>query len=479
MHWFTERRYYLRWAISQPIQHPVPHQPTEISRSSTLDLLLHGRDGSPTPPLHRKRRTWSLLAVLLVLGIAVWIGLRVYKAMRAANAKPQTAPSIPVIAAVAHRGDIPVYFTGLGAVTPIYTVTIKTRVDGEIIRVGYTEGQKVQKGQPLVDIDPRPYEAQLMQAQGQLIKDQAALDNARIDLKRYQELIVKNAVAEQIYATQKATVVQLEGAVKTDEGNIASAKLNIAYCHITASITGRVGLRLVDPGNLVYAAAETPLVVITEIEPISVIFTLPEQQIPTVLSRVRGGERLRVDALDRDSKGVIARGELTTLDNQIDQTTGTLRFRATFANKGESLFPNQFVNARLLVETRQNVTLVPNAAIQRNGTATFVYVLQPDKTVRVPNVAIGATDAEESEIKSGIAANDVVIVQGVDKLQEGTHVQAQIQQFGSRSGQTDSAVNDMAMGRRGQSASPPAGVGGAYGDSAPRSPSQSRTKPKR
>jgi len=409
----------------------------------------------------------------------VWIGLRVFKATRAANAKPKAPPSTPVIAAEAHRGDIPVYFTGLGAVTPIYTVTIKTRVDGEIMSVGYTEGQKVQKGQPLVDIDPRPYQAQLMQAQGQLIKDQAALDNSRIDLKRYQDLIAKNAVAEQIYATQKATVVQNEGAVKTDLGNIASAKLNIAYCHITASITGRVGLRLVDPGNLVYAAAATPLVVITEIAPISVIFTLPEQQIPAVLKRVRAGERLTVDALDRDSKVVIAHGQLTTLDNQIDQTTGTLRFRATFPNKAESLFANQFVNARLLVETRQNVTLVPNAAIQRNGTATFVFALQPDKTVRVRNVAVGATDAEESEIKSGIAANDVVIVQGVDKLQDGTPVQAQIQQFGSRSGRTDSAANNAAISAPSQSASPPEAVGEAYPDSAPSTPTQSRTKPKR
>jgi membrane fusion protein, multidrug efflux system len=429
--------------------------------------------------LRRKRRTWLRLAVLVVLGIAVWIGLRVFKATRAANAKPHTPPSIPVIAAVARRGEIPVYFTGLGAVTPIYTVTIKTRVDGEIMRVGYTEGQKVQKGQPLVDIDPRPYEAQLTQAQGQLIKDQATLDNARVDLKRYQDLIGKNAVAEQIYATQKSLVVQLEGAVKTDEGNIASAKLNILYCHITASITGRVGLRLVDPGNLVYAAGETPLVVITEMEPISVIFTLPEQQIPTVLNKVRAGKHLKVDALDRDSKRVIANGELTTLDNQIDQTTGTLRFRATFPNKAESLFPNQFVNARLLVETKQNVTLVPNAAIQRNGTATFVYVVQPDKTVQVRNVAVGTTDTEESEIKSGIAASDLVIVQGVDKLQEGTHVQTQVQQFGSPSRPTNSTVNDKATSTPSQSASPAPGVGGAYGDSEPSTPSESRTKPKR
>lgn len=417
--------------------------------------------------------------MLVVLGIAVWLGLSAYKAMRAANAKPRTQPSTPVIAAVAHQGNIPVYFTGLGAVTPIYTVTIKTRVDGQIMSVGYTEGQKVQKGQPLVDIDPRPYQEQLIQAQGQLIRDQAALDNSRIDLKRYQDLIAKNAVAQQIYATQQATVIQNEGAVKTDEGNIGSAKLNIAYCHITASITGRVGLRLVDPGNLVYAAAATPLVVITQMEPISVIFTLPEQQIPTVLNRVRAGKRLGVDALDRDSKLVIAHGELTTLDNQIDQTTGTLRFRAVFPNKAEALFPNQFVNARLLVEERKNVVLVPNAAVQRNGTTTFIYIMQPDKAVRVHTVTIGATDAEESEITSGIAANDIVIVQGVDKLQEGTHVQAQIQQFGSRSGQANSGANPRPIGTRSQSANPSQAVSGAYGDSEPSTPPQSPTKPRR
>lgn len=422
---------------------------------------------------------WVVLAVLVILGIGAWIGWREYSAAHAANAKPKNPPSTPVIAAVAHPGSIPVYFTGLGAVTPIYTVTIKTRVDGQIMSVGYTEGQKVQKGQSLVDIDPRPYEVQLTQAQGQLIKDQAALDNARIDLQRYQDLIAKNAVAQQIYATQKATVAQDEGNVKTDEGNIAAAKLNIAYCHITASINGRVGLRLVDPGNLVAAASSTPLVVITQTEPISVIFTLPELQIPPVLKRVRAGQHLRVDALDRDSANVIAHGELTTLDNQIDQTTGTLRFRATFPNTDGALFPNQFVNARLLVEERQNVVLIPNAAIQRNGNTTFVYVLQPDKTVTIRNVVLGATGPDESEITSGVAANDVVIVQGVDKLQEGTRVQAQIQQSGGQSGQTGQGMKGKGTSAQGRSANPAAGASGAHGNSAPGAPAQSPAKPKR
>jgi len=406
----------------------VTQQPGQVRSSSTLDSLRQGSDEPPSPPNHPRRRTWlwlAALAVLLLAGVIVWREFTRHS--QAASTKPKTPPATPVVAAEARQGDIPVYFTGLGAVTSIYTVTIKTRVDGQINKVSYIEGQAVKKGQPLVDIDSRPYEVQLIQAQGQLMKDQAALENARIDLQRYQALLAKNAVAQQIYATQKATVAQDEGNVKTDEGNIASAKLNIAYCHINASITGRVGLRLVDPGNLVSAASATPLVVITQTMPISVIFTLPEEQIPEVLKRERAGAHLAVAALDRESKNVIANGELTTIDNQIDQTTGTLRFRATFPNKDESLFANQFVNARLLVETKQNVTLLPNAAIQRNGSATFVYLLQPDKSVTVRNVKVGTTDANESEVSSGVSPGDVVITQGVDKLQEGSRVQAQIQ----------------------------------------------------
>lgn len=389
-----------------------------------------------------KRRIWPWIVGLLVLGIALWIGVREYLGSHAANTKPKGPPTAPVVAALAHQGDIPVFFTGLGAVTPIYTITIKTRVDGEIMKVLYTEGQMVAKDQALVEIDPRPFQVQLTQAEGQLIKDKAALDNAQIDLKRYEDLIKKNAVAQQIYATQKSTVAQDEGNVKTDEGNIASAKLNISYSHITAPIGGRVGLRLVDPGNLVTAAGATPLVVITQTTPISVIFTLPEEQVPAVVKHMRDGEHLLVDALDRDSQNVIAHGQLTTLDNQIDQTTGTLRFRATFPNKDGALFPNQFVNARLLLVEKKSVTLVPNAAVQRNGNSTFVYVVQPDNTVTVRTVTVGTTTAEESEIKTGVAPGEVVITQGVDKLQEGVKVQAQIQGQGSRAATPSPGAND-------------------------------------
>lgn len=416
------------------------------------------------PPDHPKKKTWVWVAVLAVLLIAGWIAWRAYsRHAQAANAKPKTAPSTPVVAAEARKGEIPVYFTGLGAVTPLYTVTIKTRVDGQIDKVSYTEGQAVHKGQPLVDIDSRPYEVQLMQAQGQLIKDQAALQNAQIDLQRYETLLAKNAVAQQIYATQKATVAQDEGNVKTDEGNIASAKLNIAYCHIIATINGRTGLRLVDPGNLVTAASATPLVVLTQTSPISVIFTLPEERVHAVIQRERAGAHLAVDAMDRESKNVIARGELTTIDNEIDQTTGTLRFRATFPNKDEGLFANQFVNARLLLETKKDVVLVPNAAIQRNGSTTFVYLLKPDKTVTVRNVKVGTAGAIESEVASGLSPGDVVITQGVDKLQEGSHVQAQIQSADDSAGNNQAEANAQGQQGTGANSAAPSNRGGKSG----------------
>lgn len=441
----------------------VTQQPREVGHSSTLDPLTRDVNDSDGKSGRPKRRTWLWVVILIVVGLAILIGVRTYMTSQAANAKPKAPPPTPVVAVQAHTGDIPVYFTGLGAVTPIYTVTIKSRVDGQIMSVYYKEGQTVHKGEPLVEIDQRPFQVQLTQAEGQLVRDKALLENAETDLKRYSELIPKKAVAEQIYATQKSTVAQDEGNVKTDEGNIASAKLNITYCHITAPITGRVGLRLIDPGNLVQSAGGTPLVVITQTQPMSVIFTLPEQQVEAVLKRWRGGQHLQVDALDRDSKNVIAQGDLTTVDNQIDQTTGTLKFRATFANKDEALFANQFVNARLLLQEKKGVTLVSNAAIQRNGSSTFVYVVQPDNSVKVRPVKIGTTGVDESEIQvtpgvdPGIHPGDVVITQGVDKLQDGSLVHAQIQPSGNPQTAIAAGANGdsgNAGGRSGQAGNP-------------------------
>jgi membrane fusion protein, multidrug efflux system len=332
------------------------------------------------------------------------------------------APVIPVVAAKARRGDIGVYITGLGAVTPIYTVTVKSRVDGQLMKVLYKEGDYVHQNDPLAEIDPRPYEVQLMQAEGQLTKDQAALDNARLDLTRYQTLVTHNAIPEQQLATQKALVEQYEGAVKIDQAAMASAKLNITYCHITAPITGRIGLRLVDPGNIVHANDQNGLLVITQMQPISVIFTIAEDQVPVVLQKMRAGQRLSVDAYDRDMKTKLATGWLTTLDNQIDQTTGTLKLRATFSNSNSALFPNQFVNARLLVEEKHGVTLVPSAVLQRNPQMTYVYLVKPDSTATVRAVTAGATESDQTEIISGLSPGDTVVMTGVDKLQEGNKV---------------------------------------------------------
>jgi membrane fusion protein, multidrug efflux system len=375
----------------------------------------------------RRRWLWAMAIVILVLVVYLLARHRGQKSSSAAApGAVRVMPATPVTAATAHKGNIGVYFTGLGAVTPIYTVTVTSRVDGQLMNVYYKEGQTVHKGDLLAEIDPRPFEVQLKQAEGQLIKDQANLQNARVDLARYQELIKRNAVAEQQLATQQATVVQDEGIVKTDQGMIDSAKLNLVYSKITSPITGRVGLRLVDPGNIILASGNTPLLVITQIEPISVIFTISEDQVPPIAKRFRAGERLEVDAYDRNLKKKLSQGYLLTMDNQIDQTTGTLKLRAIFDNKDDALFPNQFVNARLLVEEKQGVTLIPTAAIQRSSQRTYVYLVKPDQTVTVRNVTLGTTEGDQTEVVSGLVPGDVAVTTGVDKLQEGTKVNAQI-----------------------------------------------------
>lgn len=341
----------------------------------------------------------------------------------------------PVVAAKAQKGDIGVYLTGLGTVTPINTVTVKSRIDGQLMNVYYKEGDYIRQGDALVEIDPRPYQVALMQAQAQLAKDQAALDNAQVDLTRYQTLITHNAIPEQQVATQKALVEQDQAAIKADEAAIASAKLNITYCHVTAPITGRIGLRLVDPGNYIQASSQSALLVITQIQPISVIFTITEDHVPTVLKKLRQGARLQVDAYSRDLKTKLATGSLTTIDNQIDPTTGTLRLRATFANSNDALFPNQFVNARLLVEEKHSVTLVPNAVVQRNTETAYVYLVKPDSTVTVKKVVAGTTEGDQTQITSGLMPGDVVVMTGVDKLQEGSKVRVEFENGTSSKGE--------------------------------------------
>jgi multidrug efflux system membrane fusion protein len=335
--------------------------------------------------------------------------------------------AVPVVAVKAIRGNIGEYVTGLGNVTPIFTVTVKTRVDGQLMQVFYKEGELVQKDAPLVEIDARPYEVQLEQAEGALARDQALLANAKVDLTRYEGLLKLNAVPEQQYATQKALVAQYEGVVKADQGQIDSAKLSITYCHIAAPITGRIGLRLVDPGNIVHAADSTGLLVITQVEPISVIFPIAEDQLRQVLPRFRHGQTLAVDAWDRDQTQKLGSGKLVTLDNQVDQSTGTVRLRADFVNADDKLFPNQFIYARLLVQEKRGVTLIPTAAIQRTTTSTFVYLVKPDSTVTVREISVGTTEGDESQVISGVEPGDEVVMTGVDKLNEGTKVTVQLQ----------------------------------------------------
>jgi multidrug efflux system membrane fusion protein len=372
-------------------------------------------------PGARRRWLWLSICGLLLLGVIAYFLWP--KSTKAAAPPP---PPIPVVAATSHKGDIGVYYSGLGAVTPLATVTVKSRVDGQLMSVRYREGDTVHQGDLLVEIDDGPYRAALTQAEGQLMRDQAALENARIDLVRYQQLVPQKAIPEQQLATQQATVHQDEGVVKLDEGQIESAKVNLAYCKIAAPATGRIGLRLVDPGNIVQTADTNGLLVITQMDPISAIFTISEDQLQVVLKKMAAGQTLEVDAYSRDAKTKLAQGSLTTLDNQIDPATGTLKLRATFENPKGTLFPNQFVNARLLVEEKRGVTLVPTAAVQRNSQATYVYVVKTDSTVTVRPIAIGTTEGDDSEVTSGLAPGEVVVMTGVDKLEEGTKVNAQV-----------------------------------------------------
>jgi multidrug efflux system membrane fusion protein len=395
--------------------------------------VAHPPGPQPPPqavPVRRKSRVWVLLALLLLLALAVYLLWPKFHEKPAAakgkGGKGGGGGAVQVVGARARTGNIGIYDNGLGAVTPIYTVTLKSRVDGELMSVNYHEGDMVKKGDILIQIDPRPYEAALTQAEGNLIRDQAMLDNARIDLTRYQTLVKTHSIPEQQLATQAALVKQDEGVVRADEGTVAAAKVNVIYTTITAPISGRVGLRLVDPGNIVQSSDSNGLVVITQIDPISVLFTISEDQIPAVVRKTRAGQKLSVDAYDREMKNKLASGTLDTIDNQIDQTTGTVRLRALFPNPNGALFANQFVNARLLVETHRNIVLLQSAAIQRNTSSIFVYLVKPDSTVTLRTITTGATEGNDTEITSGLNAGDVAVQSGADKLEENTKVAVQI-----------------------------------------------------
>ena len=342
------------------------------------------------------------------------------------------AGPIMVSTTVAQTGDIGIYVTALGIVTPVNTVAITSRVQGQIMKVYYQEGQMVKAGDPLIDIDPGPDQAALLVAKGQLARDTAMLEDSKLDLERYQEAFASNAIPKQQLDTQTATVHQNEGTVELDQGNLDSAQVQLAYCHITAPISGRAGLRLVDAGNVVQAGS-TNLVMITQLAPITVVFTVAEDYLPQIQKQLAAGNELDVDVFDRAQVNKLASGTLQTLDNQIDPTTGTLRFKAIFTNEDNALFPNQFVNARLLVDTLEDVTLLPNTAIQRNSDTAFVYLLQADQTgtnqtstnqtatVKMQTITAGTTDGTVTEVE-GIEPGTKVVADNFNKLSDGAKV---------------------------------------------------------
>jgi len=341
---------------------------------------------------------------------------------RQSKAQAAAPREVSVSVARVQKQDVPVYLVGLGSVNAFYTANIKSRVDGQIMRVNFQEGQTVKQGELLIVIDPRPYQVQLEQMQAQLFKDQATLRDAKLNLERYTTLIPSGSIAQQQVDTQKSTVDQLDGQVRTDQAQIDNAKLQLVYCNITAPFTGRVGLRQVDPGNIVHATDTNPMLILTQLQPIAVVFTLPEDQLPTVAQHMKKST-LQVDAYSRDNQTKLATGKLQTIDNEIDQTTGTAKLKAVFDNKDNQLWPNQFVNSDLLLETRKNSSVVPTAAVMHGPQGTFVYLVKPDMTVEARDVTISLTQGNTTVITGGLNVGDTVVTDGQDKLQTGSRIE--------------------------------------------------------
>jgi membrane fusion protein, multidrug efflux system len=394
----------------------------------------------PRPARRPRRRSWIWVVIVLLLiaaGGFLYYQRQAMEVDQKAKANTVVRP-IPVLTATASKGEMGIYVEALGTVTPVYTVTVTSRVQGEIMEVYYREGQLVRKGDPLLEIDPRPYQAAVTQAEGQLAHDTALLNEARIDLDRYRTALARNAIAQQQVYDQEQTVKQYEGTVQNDQGALDNAKVNLTYCHIASPIDGRVGLRLVDPGNIVQANSTTALVVITQLQPITVIFNVAEDYLSEIEQQLRQGQKMKVEALDRAQEKTIATGTLLTIDNQVDTTTGTVKLRATFDNHDNALFPNQFVNAKLLVRTQQNAVLVPSPAIQRNSQQAFVYLIK-DQTASVKSITVGASDGSLTAVE-GIQPGDVVAINGFDKLQDGAKVEVRTGQRNQKAMQAGSGA---------------------------------------
>ena len=378
-----------------------------------------------------------MVAVLAVVVVAVAAGWAYFHFTRGSDAAVQTkqAPpakgrggsdpsrATPVVASVAAISDVNVYLSGLGTVIPLRTVSVRSRVDGELMQIHFTEGQTVKAGDLLAEIDPRPFEVQLSQAQGQLLKDQSLLANARIDLARYRTLFAQDSIAKQQVDTQAALVRQYEGTIRTDQAQVDTARLQLTYARITAPISGRLGLRQIDQGNVVRAGDATGLVTITQTQPITVVFTIPQDNLPPVMRRLSSGDAIPVESWDRENRSKLAGGTLITVDNQIDPATGTVKLKAEFTNDDSLLFPNQFVNVRMLVDTRRQVVTVPTAALQRGSQGLYVYVVKDEGTVTVRAVKTGPADGDRVTVESGLAAGERIVVDGLDRLREGARVE--------------------------------------------------------
>jgi multidrug efflux system membrane fusion protein len=425
-----------------------PEQPREIGATFIPPVTDTSDD--------KKRRWWPWLLLLCLIGGAVygflpyirgdeqpegWISRLRQVVVAAYDSLPRggqgTSPTakapgppavraVPVLAAAAKQGNLDIYLTGLGSVTAFNMVTVRARVSGQLVKVTYQEGQFVRKGDLLAEIDPRPFQVQLAQAEGQMARNQALLKNAQRDLERFKVLLTRDMISKQEFDAQLAQIDQHEGALKSDQAQIDNAKLQLTYSRITAPTSGRIGLRMVDEGNMVQANDTNGLAMITQLQPIAVLFSIPQDDLPQLLKKMQSGQKLVVEAFNRDLKQKLATGTLLTIDNQIDSNTGTVRCKAVFPNEDSSLFPNQFVNARLLLDTKQAAVIVPVAALQRSPQSTFVYVVKEDGVVESRNVVVGPSEGDDVSIAQGLAPGEVVVVEGVDRLQQGTKVNARM-----------------------------------------------------